>query len=210
MPKYNQKGIIPILIPLVIGIIVITGIYLISKKPSNPPTTGTIPQNSPTATTTPTSTTQWKTYKAEKYGYSIKHPQNWVVEDLSSEGDQLIRIKDDQKSAFVLIETIIGPSLEKEGELEKVFIFLEDKLKKNTHLKINEFTKSTNTIDKDIMGYIARGEETYSDKTVLFEERFQVGKNGRGIRFHSAYTPDSKEINQPITSAIINSFKAIK
>ena len=217
MPKsLNQKGAIPFLVPLIIGALVIGGVFLISKNPKTVPKTEKPQQNPQTATntkvatSTSTPTDSWKTYKVDKYGYSIKYPQSWVVDDLSSEGSQLIRVKDDQKSAFVLIETIIGPSLAKTGDLEQVLSYMEDKVRKNTHLKIAELKESANTVDKDIKGYVTRGEETYENKTILFEERFQVGKNGRGIRMHSAYTMDSKTINKPINDQIIASFKALK
>lgn len=210
MSKYNQKGAIPLLIPIIIVSVIIGGIFLFSKKPNNTLKVDKPTQNSPTTATNSASTADWKTYKAEKYGYLVQYPQNWTVEDLSSNGDQLIRLKDNEKSAFVLIETIVGPSLEKEGELEKVFSYLEDKLKNNTHLKVNEFTKSTNKVNKDILSYIARGEETYDEKTVIFEERFQVGKNGKGIRMHRAYSSESKDINSAITAKIMLSFTATK
>src|SRR3989344_1028147 len=206
----NQKGAVPFLIPIIIGIIIIGGIILItsnSKKASKTENTRPAPQ-----TTTDTSTSSanqaaplvWKTYKDEERGYSIKHPEGWTVENLPAEDRQLIRVSDDAKSAFVLIEAFAGSSLEKEGELERVLDSLEDKFKQNTNLKITNFSKVE---PKDgVGGYNAAGEETYGEKTVLFEEKMMVGKTGRSLRVHAAYHPDSKEINRPITTAIIKSF----
>lgn len=204
MPKYNQKGAIPLLIPLVIGIVVISGIYLISKKPNNTPATRTTSQNSPISTSAPTPAVQWETYKDEKYGYLLKHPKGWTVENLPSGNNRLIKVTAANKTGFVLIEGIAGPSLEKTGELEKVMNFLEDKLKKNTNLKIANLTRSN---EDDMSGYLATGEETFDGKTVEFEEKFIVWKSGRGIRMHAAFSLDSKEINKPILSEIMTSFK---
>ncbi len=199
----NQQGAIPPMILGVIGILVISGIYFASQKPK--------PSQPPPATvktqTTPTPAPAWETYKDSKYNYEIKYPKDWAVENLPSKDSSSIRLADNQKTAFVLIDSIIGPSLEKTGEKEKVIDLLEGKLKTNTHLKINSFARSNET---GIGGYLATGEETYDSKTVLFEERFIVAKNGRGLRMHSIYASDSAKINKPITQEIMGSYKSIK
>lgn len=201
--NFSQQGSIPPL-ALVAIIIIIGGIYFTSQKPK-------APQNTPgvvkTTQATPTPTPEWETYKDSKYNYTIKYPKNWAVENLPSQDSSSIRLADDQKTAFVLVDSIIGPSLEKTGEKEKVLDLLEGKLKTNTHLKINSFTRSNET---DIGGYLATGEETYDNKTVLFEERFIVSKNGRGLRMHSIYASDSAKINRPVTQEIMGSYKTFK
>lgn len=197
----NQKGAIPLLIPLIIGIVVIGGIFLVQKPkttPTSPPTT----TNSPTPDIQPD--IQWETYTDEKYGYTLKRPKGWTVENLSSENNRLIKVMAENQTAFVLIEGIAGPSLEKTGELEKVMDLLEEKLRKNKDQTIGNITR---TNENDMSGYLATGEETYEDKTVEFEERFIVWKSGRGLRMHAAFSPDSKQVNKPILSEIMTSFK---
>ncbi len=236
--SFNQKGVIPLVVIFIVlvviggGVIgVKSGLLKLTAAPSNPgssvspydrvpakntpsPASSGLSQNnlsnntnspsSASAASTKIDST-WQTYTS-KNGYSIKYPKGWTVETLSSDTkDELIRVKDSNKSAFVLIETIIGPSLQATGELEKVTKYMADKFKNNSHIKISTFNDYA---QNGIGGYTASGELTYEDKTVIFEERFRVGKNGRGIRTEGAYTPDSKEINQPITSAIVGSFKA--
>lgn len=211
MPKYfNDKGSIQLLVPIIIGILIVGGVILIgsnSNKPSkteNPePSPQTTTNNSP-STATQSASVVWKTYNDEERGYSIKHPEGWTVENLPAEGRQLIKVSDNAKSAFVLIEAFAGPSLEKEGELEEVLNSLDDQLKKNTSLKITNFSK---TEPKDgVGGYNAKGEETYGEKTVLFEEKMIVGTTGKSMRIHAAYHPDSEAINRPLTTEIIKSF----
>lgn len=209
MPTSNQKGAIPLLIPIIIGIVVIGGIFLVtqnSQKTSEPPEIQQSSESTNTSTSaaTQSASVEWKTYKDEERGYSIKHPVGWTVENLPAEGRQLIRVSDDAKSAFVLIEAFAGSSLEKEGELEEVLDALEEKFRSNASLKVTSFSKVE---PKDgVGGYNAKGEETYGEKTVLFEEKMMVGKTGRSLRVHAAYHPDSEEINRPITTAIIKSF----
>lgn len=205
----SKKGAITLLVPIIIGAIIAGGVFLISKNSSTTSKTDLLQEKTPnitnTVTATPPSTVQWETYTDQKSGYSLKHPKGWKVENLPTENSRLIKVSDTDKTAFVLIEGIAGPNLEKEGELEKVMSFLEDKLKKDTHLKIDAFTRSN---EKNMSGYLATGEQTYDNKTVEFEERFMVWKNGRGLRLHSGYAPETKEINKPITSEIMTSFTA--
>lgn len=211
MPKsFNQKGVIPLLIPIIIGILVIGGVIFIStnsekaSKNENPQPSPQSVSDASSSIATQSAAVEWKTYKDKERGYSVKHPEGWTVENLPAEGRQLIRVSDDAKSAFVLIEAFAGPSLEKEGALEGVLDSLEEKLKKNTSLKITGFSKVE---PKDgVGGYNAKGEETYGEKTVLFEEKMVIGKTGRSMRIHAAYHPDSIEINRPLTTTIIKSF----
>ena len=202
MPKLNQKGIIPPLVLGIIAILIIGAVYFINQKSKTPQNT-TSSEKSTQSTPDPTS--DWKTYQDDKYDSTIKYPKNWTVENLpSDESTTSIRLTNADKSVFVLIDTIIGPSLENASELEKVVDLLEGKLKTNTHLKITGFNRFK---ENGKSGYIATGEETYDGKTVLFEERFTVSKNGRGIRMHSIYASSSKETNKPITQEIMSSFK---
>lgn len=202
MPRFNQKGIISPIALGVVAILVIGGIYLINQKPkTSQNTTG----SEKSTQNTPDPTSDWKTYQDDKYDFTVKYPKNWTIENLSSdENNGSIRLTNAEKSVFVLIDTIFGPSLEKTGEMGQVVDLLEGKLKTNTHLKILGFNRS-NENDKE--GYIATGEETYNDKTVLFEERFVVSKNGKGLRMHSIYASDSKDTNEPITQEIMGSYK---
>lgn len=151
-----------------------------------------------------TAVTQWKTYKSKKYGYSLMLPPNWKVEDLSSKTSRLIRVVDSEKTAFVLIEAIAGPPLGTEKDLKAVLDYFEKKFKDDQNFDVSAFTRSN---EKDTGGYIATGQETFGNKTALFEERFIVSMSGRALRFHGAYTPDTKTTNKPITIGIMNSFK---
>lgn len=228
---HNQKGVIPLVIAFIAlvviggGIIgVKSGVLKLTAAPSNsgspvgpydslptkntptPSFSKTLGSSSSSKTTAKIDST-WQTYK-DTQGYSIKYPKGWTAESLSSNSNgSLARVKDNNKTAFVLIETIIGPSLEKTGELEKVTKYMANKFKNDSHIKISTFRDFNKN---GIGGYTASGELTYDNKTVLFEERFRVGKNGRGLRIQNAYTPDSKEVNQPTTSAIVNSFTSTK
>lgn len=201
----DQKGTLTPLVIAIIAIVLLGGIFLVSKNATNPQKTPQAQeQKRNTATSESSSSVEWETYKDKERGYSLKHPKGWIVENLPSENSRLIRVMDPDKSAFVLIEGIIGPSLEKEGELEKVIDLLEERLKKSTNIKTSTLTRLN---EDDTSGYLALGQETYDEKTVEFEERFIVWKDGKGLRLHAGFAPNTKEINQPIASEIMSSFK---
>ncbi|MBI4059345.1 hypothetical protein HY404_03855 [Candidatus Microgenomates bacterium] len=194
--KHQTKNHLP-LIPLLSTLIIllIAGGFFLPKTPQIEKQLGVTTKN--------LSVSGWETYKDKQYGYSLKHPKGWKVENKTSQGTRLISVNDDKKTAFVLIEGISGPSLKNKGEMEKVVKYLEEELTNKTNIKITNITRS---IEKNIGGYLAEGEETYGDKTVVFEERFMVATNGRGLRMHAGYSPTAKDANKPITQAIMDSF----
>lgn len=210
MPKIlNQKGAIPPLVLGVIAVLVIGGIFLLTQKSDKPQSTDqkqTIAQ--PTPSEKADEESEWKTYKDEQYGYSIKHPAGWTVENVPSQNTRIIKVTSSDKLAFVMIEAIGGPTLENEEAVEEVVKYMEDKLRNNTELKVTGLSKKT---EGATSGFIAQGEyvaekDTPEDQIIVFEERFLVAKNGRGLRIHSAYAKGTKETNAPITSEIIKSF----
>lgn len=207
MPKLNQNGAVPLIAIGAIAVVAIAGFFLISKnssKPQKPPPT----QQQGQKAASESSPIQWQTYKDEERGYSIKHPEGWIVENSSGQNSRIIKVTAANKSAFVIIEAIAGSKLEGEGDIDEVVRYFEEKIKKDTGYKITGLTKKT---EGDTSGFIVEGEyvdagkETPEDKKILFEERLMVAKNGRGMRMHRAYTKITKEINQPISSEIIKS-----
>lgn len=81
-----QKKNLKIILLIVLGLIVVAGaVYAgiqIGKRSqikvwTEPPLTSE-------STLIPAETANWKTYTNEKYGYSIKYPQNWFIKDVTS------------------------------------------------------------------------------------------------------------------------------
>lgn len=203
----DQKGVIQPLAIVIVAILVIGGVVLISRNSKDDAKTSPTQKN--TENVDSSASVQWETYKDEERGYSIQHPKGWTVENSQSQNSRLIKVTAGDKLAFVMIETIAGPSLEGEGAVEEVVKLMEEKLKKDTDKKI---TASARKSEGETSGFIAAGEylndgeEASEEKKIVFEERFMVAKNGRGMRVHTAYPKVMQAVNKPITSKIISSF----
>lgn len=202
MPKLlSQKGAVPPLAIAIVAVVLIGGVFLISQRSSQTPTSN---QKQETSNQQSSTEIQWETYTDKQYGYSLKHPSGWMVENLESGGTRLIRVRSADKTAFVLIEGISGPALEDEKAMQQVVDYLEKQLKSKSEYKV---TASSKVTEGGLSGYIAEGENVGGDITTLFEERFMVAKSGKGLRMHTEYSIDSKEVNKSITNEIMTSFK---
>ncbi len=197
----DQKGVVPPVAIAVVAVVLIGGVFLVSQRSNQPPASN---QEQETSNQQNSTKIQWETYTDEQYGYSLKHPSGWVVENIDSQGTRLIKTASPDKTVFVIIEGIAGPALEDEKAMQEVVDYLEDELKSKENYKV---TASSKVTEGGLSGYIAEGENAGTGITTLFEERFMVAKNGQGLRMHTEYSIDSKEINKPITQEIMASFK---
>lgn len=85
----NQKGLVPILIIVAILAIFLGG-YLLGQQQTKLP--GILSQPTTQSSPTPDPTANWKTYTSEKYGFSIKYPNDWSVRVTSAAADPYIYI----------------------------------------------------------------------------------------------------------------------
>lgn len=94
----NNKGFSNVI--LVIGLVILVGIagYFIFVKKSGPVTqkqtsaTSNIPAPTPSPTLTE-ETTNWKTYRNEKYGIEFRYPSQWQLTEAEASPSQFLRIK---------------------------------------------------------------------------------------------------------------------
>lgn len=208
MTRFNQKGSVPFLALIIVGVAVVGGVLLFSRNSKQTNKSSTTPQESRTDATVPVTdkSIQWTTYKDSERGYSIKHPEGWTVENSTANNSRIINVKAADKSAFVIIEAIVGPKLDEKG-VEEVVKYFEDKLKNDQKYKTINFAQKT---DNGTGGFIAEGEyvaeeNTPEEQKIVFEERFMVAQNGRGLRTHAAYSKLTEEINKSVTAKIIGS-----
>jgi hypothetical protein len=88
-PKLRFSKKILITVGFVVLVIILGGFYYIfsSKYTSDIPPVQTAPQPSITSAD---ETANWKTYRNEKFGFTLNYPTNWIVGDFSSEPDPKI------------------------------------------------------------------------------------------------------------------------
>lgn len=80
----NRLILISLLVPLLVG-----GLFVWYKKQSgmSPLVEPTVVESVSITTEEPIDISDWKTYRNEKYGYSMKYPSNWYVDTRFSEKD---------------------------------------------------------------------------------------------------------------------------
>lgn len=79
----KQKGFANTILMAIIVVLLGALVYVAFVKKSEP----TVKQQSPGQTTTPTlkdETADWQTYRNEKYGFTVKYPQDWFSRDCNS------------------------------------------------------------------------------------------------------------------------------
>lgn len=195
----NQKGTIPLLLPIIIGSLVIGGIFIVTKKLNNPPKTESLIQQNPQTVSTPKSATNsaqpetaknlqlepgWTRYVDKQYGYHLNLPPGWTVENVAKEGGRKIQIIEGNNEAAIRIAAEKNPDLTMPGGLEKVLQELEAELRNTDNIQVEQFSSSTKD---DYTGYIASGKKTESYGTNGFEERALLVNDGRTLMMHGSY-----------------------
>jgi hypothetical protein len=93
--SFESKKSLPkwplIIIGVVLIVILMVGVYFLGQKSAlkTQTTTQTITKSTLTATPTPDSTANWKTYKSSKYGFSFEYPSDGKIIPESSNDDQV-------------------------------------------------------------------------------------------------------------------------
>lgn len=93
----KQKGLAPILIVILIALAI--GGYLIYQKQTKPVSVSQpVTQSSPSSAVSPVpngtgETTNWKTYTNKEYGYYLKYPSSWIINEEATKSPVFSKIK---------------------------------------------------------------------------------------------------------------------
>ena len=145
----------------------------------------------------------WETYKSDDYGYSIQHPKGWRVVDKSSETTRQIYVYEPDNRAYVKIDAYKEDRLDSVEAIADVSEAFKEKISAEPGMVLTQFNES---VEGNVGGYIAIGEQTVDDQLFLFENRGLFSTNGRAMLFHRSVLKDLfTELDETLTK-IINSF----
>ncbi|MFC1649701.1 hypothetical protein ACFL2C_03260 [Patescibacteria group bacterium] len=141
----------------------------------------------------------WENYSNDEYGYSLKHPTDWSVENVPATDHREIRVKHPDGAGFVLISAYMDESLGSELSLEEAIALRTSGLKESANV-----TSYDDSVQGSTGGYMAVGTKDYGGTTLEFQERGLFGTSGKILLFHGAVTPAYPQ--KDVITQIIESF----
>ncbi|MBI2617239.1 hypothetical protein HYW55_03845 [Candidatus Gottesmanbacteria bacterium] len=199
----SQQGIALLPILIVAGIILV-GILTIPKVLQK--TSNTAEPASEQVSVPPESDT-WETYQSSQYGYSVKHPKGWIVDDSQFATKQEISIYEPSKNAGVQINAYQDNSVNSAASMKDSMQAFKEKMSSEPNLKVAKFTDN---VEGNIGGFIATGEQIINGETYIFENRGLLATNGRILIFHGNIKVDKKQEYTDTISKIMESFSLDK
>lgn len=145
----------------------------------------------------------WETYKNDKYGYSIQHPKGWTVTDKSSGNTRQTYVYEPTKKAYVKIDAYADKKVDSALAMKSLAQVLKKRITAEPGMILKKFNDS---VEGEVGGHIAIGEQTINDELFLFENRGLYSTNGRVLLFHRTVKKDAfSELDETLTK-IIKSF----
>lgn len=123
-------------------VLVVIGILSMSKKKTD--SVMTTPTVIDTATSNSTATADWKTYTSTKYGYSIKYPTTWKLNDSKPE---MVTLNSPTNEA--VLAKVNSGAMYGEGYMEDIIISFSDSVASYTKVQGFEATTLAELAVKD-------------------------------------------------------------
>lgn len=188
----RQKGFAPVLV--IVIVVALLGVVAVSA--------GKFKLVSNKSTSTPAS--DWKTYKNDQYGYSLKHPKGWIVKDQSTADKREVLVAQSENLANVLIVGIKDESLKDKTSMESTIKAREEYKKAESGLKIVGFKSQ---VEDKKGGWILVGEKTIDGKQWAVMERGLVDIYGKVLLEQSGYSLENGKDYKDVVGQILDSFK---
>lgn len=192
--RSKNQGIAFVPILIIIGLVV-AGALIAPKfiKKSSPTTVGE-------QTSTP-GEPGWETYRNAKFGYSVKHPEGWTVDDSQFEKIQEIMIVESGKNAYVKVNAYQDRGVNSQETVSASIAEFKQKIENTPDMKLTQFKDS---FEGDVGGYIALGQQTIAGVPFAFENRGLLATNGRVLIFHGAYKASEPSYGEIIRKIILS------
>lgn len=203
-PKRTRKSsrgiaLVPVLIVIALGLL---GVFVVPKIMQK-----TTPKTAEVSQTSEPDAEGWQTYQQNQYGYSIRHPKGWSVDDTKFPSTQEILVVEDGKNAMVKINAYQDKSINSEETVMKSIAAFKQKISSDPNIKLQSFKDS---FEDKVGGFIAQGEQTIDGTPFVFINKGLVAVNNRILIFHgAAKKPLAKEYGETIIK-IMSSFSLDK
>ncbi|MDP1743872.1 MAG: hypothetical protein Q8L51_03770 [Candidatus Amesbacteria bacterium] len=145
----------------------------------------------------------WKTFSSKQYGYSLKYPSNWQVQENNTKDTREILVSAKDKSALVKINAYHDPSMTTTDKVTKAIAEMKNKMKTDKNLRVTAFKDS---LEGQVGGYIAQGYQKFDTEEWRFENRGLLATNDRVLIMHGAVKPSSPATQWKIIYEIMESF----
>jgi len=192
------KGVAIAPILLIIGLVFL--VVFIAPKLLNKSLSST----TATRQTSPADADGWVTYHQAEYGYSIKHPEDWSVDDSTFPKDQEILVTDSKKNGVVKINSYQDKTINSQATVMASIAAFKDKLSSDSNIKLVSFKEN---FQDPVGGFIALGEQTINGEKFNFINKGLVATNNRILIFHGAVETTVAGQYGDTVLRIIDSFK---
>lgn len=145
----------------------------------------------------------WERFHSDQFGYFVKHPKGWIVNDSGFAKKQEIWVVETTKKAAVKINAFFDKSLNSEEAVKGAIGAFREKMNSEPDLRVTEFKDS---MEGKVGGFIAKGEETIGGEKFIFENRGLIATNGKILIFHGNFRADEAEKYGGVIPKIIESF----
>lgn len=123
----------------------------------------------------------WNTYQSKQFGYSIKYPNGWKLDDSNFAKKQEIRVTEGT-NASLKINAYFDKGMTTVDKVKQALKLFEKRIRGENGLKVITF--KTNTSGK-LGGFIALGKQTISNQSYYFENYGLLATSGRILVFHA-------------------------
>lgn len=189
------------LIPIIlIGVFLVGAGAIIIPNLINPKTPQTVQQ----VETLPEG---WEQFASDKFGYSLKHPKGWTVDDSDFPSKQEIRVISPAKDASLRINAFIDTSMKSPEAVQSAMDAFETKMRTESDMTVRQFASK---VEDNTGGFIGVGEQTIDGELYMFESRGLLGTSGKILIFHGVVKKSVAGQYEGVMPKLIDGFQLEK
>ncbi len=152
----------------------------------------------------------WQIFRSVKFGYVIKMPSGWVMDDSQKEQPADIAKSSDGKT-FVAIQFLVEPRLLEEGGEEQVVADIKEGYRKDKAYVLSSFESrfENDGTPATVSGYLARGAMEDKGKFYVFQEYGVPLGDETWVNIKGAIHEDVIKEYQEMINKIMGSFDPV-